>query len=68
MSSLSPAMIGALVGLAFAVMDNVLIRNIANNAARSGRGGNASALKLAALSTLVVFPVVGYLVAPMVLN
>ena len=68
MSALSPATIGVLVGLVFAVLDNLLIRVIIKQATASGKAPNVSALRLIGASAFIVFPVLGYFIGPMVVH
>ena len=63
--SMTPAIIGALVGFAIAVLDNLLVTFIAS---RPNAKGNVAMLRILVLPTLIIFPIIGYFVAPMVVH
>ncbi|MDE2384176.1 MAG: hypothetical protein KGO53_06115 [Alphaproteobacteria bacterium] len=68
MSTLSPAWIGAAVGLAFAIVDNLLIHFMLREAHQKGEPANEPLLRGVGGATVFFFPLVGYLVGPMVVN
>lgn len=70
--SLSPAMIGALVGAVLGILGYISLRSVADRIEHM-KGTNdpqtaAKVLRIAALGDLVIFPVVGFFVGPMLLN
>lgn len=70
--TLSPAMIGALVGAVLGIIGYISLRSVADRI-ENLKGTNdpktaAKVLRIAALGDLIIFPVVGYLVGPMVLS
>ncbi|MBU2581062.1 MAG: hypothetical protein KJ622_05020 [Alphaproteobacteria bacterium] len=70
--SLSPAMLGALVGAGLGMIGFLTLRAVADRI-ENMKGGNdpktaAKVLRIAALGDLIIFPVVGFFVGPMLLN
>ena len=65
MSGLSPAMIGALVGLVLAIVDNFMIRFAISQAPKSRR---LTFMRWMSVVGFVVFPLVGYILGPKVLH
>ncbi|MCH9806434.1 MAG: hypothetical protein K0U74_01760 [Alphaproteobacteria bacterium] len=69
---MSPAMIGALVGAVLGVAGFISLRMVADRVEASKDATDpktaASVLRIAAIGDLVIFPVVGYFVGPMLIN
>jgi len=70
--TLSPAMIGALAGAVLGVIGFISLRVMATRIENMKEGNDpktaANVLRIAALGDLILFPVVGYFIGPMVLN
>ncbi len=66
---MSPALIGGLVGLAFAAVEYVFFGALIRRAAGRGKGGQGPRiLDLVRKVQLVLFPVVGYIAGAMLEN
>ena len=70
--SFSPAMLGALAGAVLGLIGFVSLRAVADRI-ETMQGTNepktaAQVLRIAALGDLILFPVVGFIVGPMLLN
>jgi hypothetical protein len=62
---MSPALIGGLVGLAFAIAEYFWFGMVINRAGRRGEAGRGPRiLDLVRKGQLVVFPVIGFFVGP----
>ena len=62
---MSPALIGALVGLAFAVVEYFWFGVVIDRAARRGEGGRGpGTLDLVRKGQLILFPIIGFFVGP----
>ena len=70
MSLLSPAMIGALIGAIFGITGYIALRVLADRVENMRDAENpktsARVLRIAALIDLVIFPVAGFIVGPIV--
>jgi hypothetical protein len=65
----SPALIGALVGLAFAAVEYILFGALIGRAARRGEtGAGPRVLDVVRKVQLVAFPLVGFVVGPILLE
>ena len=69
---LNPAMIGALVGAILGFIGFISLRAVADRVETSAEANDpktaASVLRIAAIGDLILFPVVGYFVGPLVLT
>ena len=66
---MSPALIGALVGLAFATVEYVLFGALIGRVARRGEtGAGPRVLDVVRKVQLVAFPLVGFVVGPILLE
>ncbi|MDX2289337.1 MAG: hypothetical protein NW217_11020 [Hyphomicrobiaceae bacterium] len=70
--SLSPALMGALVGLLAGVCGFITLRLLAGRIETSkdaaDPAGTARVLRIAAFVDLIIFPIAGYVIAPMVVG
>jgi hypothetical protein len=65
---MSPALIGGLIGLAFAIADSFMLGFIRGQAERNGTAvRNLRALDIARTLQLIAFPVIGFLAGPYVI-
>ncbi len=65
MFGLSPAMTGAVIGLALGLFNYVILRTVSGSLGEKQgtvqrEGGTGSVLRVAALADLVIFPIAGY--------
>ena len=70
--TLSPAMLGAIAGAVLGLIGFISLRTIAHRV-ETMKGGNdpktaANILRIAALGDLIIFPVVGFFIGPMLFN
>lgn len=67
---MSSAMIGGLVGGALGIVNFIILQNVAKSMAlKSGSQGNsrpATLLRWAAWIDLIIFPLIGYFIGPMI--
>ena len=69
MTRVSVALAGALVGLAFAIVEYVLFGALIGRAERRGEaGGGPRLLDIVRKVQLIAFPLVGYLVGPIAVD
>lgn len=67
MFGMSPAMTGAVIGLALGVMNFIILRIVADRTTDKAKpatverqGGTGAVLKIAAIGDLIIFPIAGY--------
>jgi hypothetical protein len=69
---MTPALIGAIVGAVFGLMGYASLRSIAARLEGFGatpeKRRTAGILRMVALADLILFPIVGYLVGPMIVT
>ena len=66
--SMSPAIIGALVGFLLAIIDKILISVAIRQVQNPAHQAKVKKLRLVSYFSLIAFPVIGYFYGPMVVH